>query len=287
MDQLPKYIRKSNGELWFTEYERDNLKIDYRIKEIVFSQRSPIQHIMVLDSFDFGRMLILDGILQTTAKDGHIYNEMISHVPLNLHPEPKNVLIVGGGDCGVAKEVAKYEGVERIDMVEIDELVVKVSRKYLSQVSGNISDPRLNFVFQDGTAFVRKQKGHKYDVVIVDSSDPVGPAVSLFEKEFYKNIFDILEDDGLMVCQSESPIFYMDILSGTYNRISSLFPITKLYMAVVPTYPGGFWSFTLGSKKYEKPCIDEFNRDTLYVNKEILESCFSIPELLKLKLCRE
>ena len=94
----------------------------------------------------------------------------------------------------------------------------------------------------------------------------------------------MLEDDGLMVCQSESPVFYMDILSDTYNRISSLFPITKLYMAVVPTYPGGFWSFTLGSKKYEKPRIDEFNRDTLYVNKEILESCFSIPERLKLKL---
>jgi spermidine synthase len=172
-------------------------------------------------------------------------------------------------------------------MVEIDELVVKVSKRYLTQVSGNISDPRLNFIFQDGTTFVKQQKNHKYDLVIVDSSDPVGPAVSLFEKEFYKNIFNILKDDGLMVCQSESPVFYMDIMSDTYNRIRSLYPITKLYMAVVPTYPGGFWSFTIGSKKYDKPCIGEFNKDTLYVNKEILESCFSIPELLKYNLHKD
>jgi spermidine synthase len=278
------WIKTPFGDMWFTEYEGDNLKIKYKIKEIVFSEHSSIQHIMVLDSFDYGRMLILDGILQTTSKDGHIYNEMITHVPLSFHPDPKNVLIIGGGDCGAAREVVKYKSVKRIDMVEIDDLVVNVSRKYLPQVSGNISDPRLNFVFQDGTSFVSQQKDRKYDVVIVDSSDPVGPAVSLFEKEFYQNIFKMLKDDGLMVCQSESPIFYMNILSDTYNRVSSLFPITKLYTAIVPTYPGGLWSFTLGSKKYEKPYINEFNKDTLYVNKEIIEGCFSIPEGLKSKL---
>lgn len=281
MENSERYIRKEGDSLWFTETDRDNLKIDYRIKEVIYSEKSPFQHIMILDSYDFGKMLVLDDAVQTTALDGYIYNEMIAHVPLNIHPNPKNVLIIGGGDCGAAREVTKYPEVEKIDMVEIDELVVKVCKEHLQEVSGNLSDKRVNFIYEDGTVFVKKQKDYKYDVIIVDSSDPVGPAIKLFELDFYKDLYNSLADDGLMVCQSESPIFYFETLKNTYNRINSLFPITKLYLAVVPTYPGGFWTFTLGSKKYEKVNPDKFDKDTLYINKEILQSCFNLPEFLK------
>lgn len=240
MAKIEDYLQKNGDDIWFTEVERNNLKIDYRIKKVIYSENSPYQHVMILDSHDFGRMLVLDDAIQTTAMDGYIYNEMISHIPLNVHPNPKNILIVGGGDCGVAREVAKYPGVSRIDMVEIDETVVRVCKKHLQEVSGNLSDPRVNFIFQDGTTFVKEKREHLYDIIIIDSSDPVGPAVKLFELEFYKDLYDCLHKDGLMVCQSESPIFYSEMMVNIYKRLNSLFPIVKMFIATVPTYPGGF-----------------------------------------------
>lgn len=284
MEHLPGYIRKENGELWLTENERENLKINYRIKEIVFSQKSPYQHVMIVDSYDFGRMLVLDGVVQTTAVDGFIYNEMISHVPLNFHPNPRRVLIIGGGDLGAAREVAKYEDVEEIDLVEIDRVVVEACKEHLQEVSGNLSDPRVRFIFADGVEFVKGVKGH-YDVVIIDSSDPVGPAKQLFDLSFYRNVHQALREDGLMVCQSQSPVFHVDVMQQTYRHIDSLFPITKLYTAVVPTYPGGLWSFTLGSKKYDQQLNKGgFDKDTSYVNASILERCFHLAEFVRERL---
>lgn len=280
MENYKKYLKEERGKLWYTEVEHDSLEIDYEVKEILFSQTSPFQHVMMIDTVPFGKMLILDGIVQTTALDGHIYNEAISHVPLNLHPCPKRVLIIGGGDCGVAREVAKYPEVEKADMVEIDELVVKVCKEHLPEVSGNLSDPRVNFRFEDGLAFA-KNPGDKYDIVIVDSSDPVGPAVKLFELDFYRDLYNLLADDGILVCQSESPIFYADIMKQTYRRIGSLFPLVKLYMAVVPTYPGGFWTFTLGSKNKDIAFKDRFDKNTKYINEETLRSCFALPRFVR------
>jgi spermidine synthase len=284
LKELPIYIQEKNGDLWLTEDERENLKISYRIKEVIFSEQSPFQHVMILDTFDFGRMLVLDGVVQTTSIDGHIYNEMISHIPLTIHPNPKKVLIIGGGDCGVAREAAKYESVEQIDMVEIDEMVVKVCKEYLTEVSGNLSDPRVNFIYADGVKFAA-EKENEYDVIIVDSSDPVGPAEQLFSKSFYESLHRALKEDGLMVCQSQSPIFHFDVLKQTYQHINSLFPITKLYTATVPTYPGGLWSFTLGSKKHSDiPAGTTFAKQTKYVNQDILERCFYLPQFVKDKL---
>ncbi|WP_018131032.1 polyamine aminopropyltransferase [Effusibacillus pohliae] len=281
MNSLPKFLHHHNDDIWLTENERENLQISYRIKEVVFAKDSQLQHVMILDSYDFGRMLVLDGVVQTTSIDGYIYNEMISHIPLNFHPNPRRVLIIGGGDCGAAREVTKYEQVETIDLVEIDELVVKACKEYLPEVSGNLSDPRVRFIYQDGVEFVKNLEA-QYDVIIVDSSDPIGPAKQLFELSFYQNLHRALKPDGLMVCQSQSPIFHADIMRQTYQRVSQLFPITKLYTAIVPTYPGGLWSFTLGSKIHgylngHQP----FDKDTRYVNEGILNQCFELPEFVK------
>jgi len=278
--KLPSYFSKRDQELWLTEEEREDLKISYRIKEILYEAQSEFQHVMVLDSYSFGRMLVLDGIVQTTSIDGYIYNEMISHVPLSIHPDPKQVLIIGGGDCGAAKEICKYRSVERIDMVEIDKLVVEACTKHLPEVSGRLSDPRVQFIFDDGVRFALN-KENEYDVVIVDSSDPIGPAKSLFEKSFYESLHKALKKDGLMVCQSQSPIFHSEIMKQTFQRISDLFDEVKLYTAVVPTYPGGLWSFTIGSKRSITPNPEKLSeRDTHYVNKQIIESCFSLPQFV-------
>lgn len=287
MKRWPKYIHSSQGKLWLTEDERDNLKISYRIKEVLFEETSPFQHVMVLDSYDFGPMLVLDGVVQTTSMDGHIYNEMIAHVPMSIHPHPRKVLIIGGGDCGAAKEVAKYGDVERIDLVEIDEAVVRACKRFMPEVSGNISDPRIRYHYTDGVEFVKPVR-NRYDVIIIDSSDPVGPAQQLFETGFYKHVRAALNDGGLMVCQSQSPIFHSDVMVQTYERIGRLFPDCRLYTAVVPTYPGGLWSFTIGSKfALPDPEHIRFNKRTFYVNEEILRRCFSLPSFLRELLKRK
>lgn len=275
------FLTERNGDLWLTEDDRDNLKISYRIKEIVFEEKSDFQHVMILDSYDFGRMLVLDGVVQTTSLDGHIYNEMISHVSISLHPKPQRVLIIGGGDCGVAKEVCKYPEIEKIDMVEIDEVVVKACKAHLPEVSGGLSDPRVQFIFDDGVIFA-SDKENEYDLVIVDSSDPVGPAEILFEKSFYESLHKALKEDGLMVCQSDSPLFQSKLNTQTYQRIGSLFPYIKMYTAVVPTYPGGIWSFTIGSKRYHTLHPEKVkDKNTYYVTEQMVESCFSLPQFVQ------
>lgn len=281
MDLNKPYLSRKNGDLWLTEDEYDNLKVSYRIKDVIYDQKSSFQDVMILDSYNFGRMLVLDGVVQTTSVDGHIYNEMISHVPMSIHPNPRKVLIIGGGDCGVAKEVAKYEGVERIDMVEIDELVVKASIEHLPEVSGRLADPRVHFIFGDGVKFAASKK-KEYDLIVVDSSDPIGPAKVLFEQSFYESLHEALKDDGMMVCQSQSPIFHAEVMKQSYTRISELFSEVKMYTAVVPTYPGGLWSFTIGSKQHTKPDASKVrDKNTKYVNEQIVDSCFSLPQFIK------
>ncbi|MCL6586066.1 MAG: polyamine aminopropyltransferase [Anoxybacillus sp.] len=284
LSSLPPYLTMENGELWLTEDDRENLKISYRIKEVIFSEQSPFQQVMILDSYDFGRMLVLDGVVQTTSIDGHIYNEMISHVPLQFHPAPKKVLIIGGGDCGAAREVAKYNHIEEIHMVEIDEKVVQACKEHLPAVSGNLSDPRVQFIYTDGVAFV-KERANTYDVIIIDSSDPIGPAKELFSYEFYKNVHRALKEGGIMVCQSQSPIFHLDVLTQTYTNIRQLFPHAAVYTATVPTYPGGLWSFTIGAKiPLSLPNKLSLPTDTKYVNDAILARCFELPQFMKTAL---
>ncbi|GFR37859.1 spermidine synthase [Insulibacter thermoxylanivorax] len=285
MTRLPQFIENVQGKLWLTEDEDHNLEIRYHIKEVLFEEQSKYQHVMVLDSYTFGPMLVLDGIVQTTSRDGFIYNEMISHVPLAYHPNPRNVLIIGGGDLGAAREAAKHEKVERVDLIEIDETVVRASQLHMPEVSGGTEiSPKIRIHYRDGVEYVKNLKA-EYDVIIVDSSDPIGPAVELFSEAFYQNVHRALKDDGIMTCQSESPIFYQDIMAKSYNRIAGIFPHTKMYTAVVPTYPGGFWTFTLGAKQaLPDPEQVRFDIDARYANEEVIRGCFSLPTFIKKQL---
>ncbi|SHJ69325.1 polyamine aminopropyltransferase [Paramaledivibacter caminithermalis] len=283
---MEKFFKEINGETWLVEDERDNMKLHYRLKDVIFSKKSPYQQINIVDSYDFGRCLVLDGVIQTTELDGYIYNEMISHIPAVTHNEPEDVLVIGGGDCGVVNELIKYANLKNIDMIEIDRAVVEACVEYIPSISGEApKDERVNFIFEDGIKFV-KNKNKSYDIAIVDSSDPVGPAEILFSEEFYISLKKSLKDDGIMVCQSQSPIFHKEVLKKTRNILKKHFPIVRTYKAVVPSYPGGMWSFTLASLKYDPLTanIEKLNRNTKYINSEIFKSCFNLPNFMKQEL---
>jgi len=238
-------------ELWFSERHTPNVQLSIKVDRQLYSGRSDFQRIDVFDSKEFGRFLTLDGFMMLTEKDEFIYHEMITHVPMAAHPDVRDVLVIGAGDGGVVRELTRYDSVRRIDMVEIDPLVVDVCKKYLPQTACRLDDPRLNIFFEDGLKFVRTKKG-EYDLVIVDSTDPFGPGEGLFTREFYGNCFNCLKDDGVMVNQHESPFYDQDAAAcqRAHKRIVESFPISRVYQAHIPTYPSGHWLFGFASKKY-------------------------------------
>lgn len=283
MEKLPEFLEEKEDGVWFTEDDRGNLRISYRVKEIIAVEQSPFQHVMILDLYDFGPSLILDGVVNSTSVDGHIYNEMITHLPMTAHPDPRNVLIIGGGDCGAAREAVKYPSA-LIDMVEIDEAVVRLCKKHMPDVSGNLSDPRVNFIFGDGFDYIAKSK-NKYDVIIIDSSDPAGPAVGLFKEEFYINVKEAMKEGGIMICQSESPVLYLPTLTGIRAALEKHYKIVRTAIATVPTYPGGLFSFTMASNKTDPSTWKgEWDKDTKYLTKDILINSYNLPPFIKTTL---
>jgi len=234
---------------------------------------------MVVDTLEFGRALVLDGAVQTTERDEFIYHEMISHVALNSHPNPRQVLIIGGGDGGTLREVLRHPGIERVDMVEIDQRVVELSKQYLPTIASGFDDPRAHVHFEDGVRFVKESK-KRYDLIIVDSSDPVGPAVELFGLDFYRDAFGVLTADGIMVAQAESPIYYKAYLQKVWRNIKSTFPIGYVYLASIPTYVSGFWSFVIGSKCHDPRSV-RGDKPSLfglkYYTEEVHRASFVIP----------
>lgn len=279
-------------ELWFSEKHTKNCKFSIKVDKQIFSAQSEFQRIDVFESKEFGRFLTLDGYMMLTEKDEFIYHEMITHVPMAVHPNVKNVLVIGAGDGGVARELTRYSNIESIDIVEIDEMVVDVCRKYLTQTACGFDDKRINLYFQDGLKYIRKCE-NKYDLIIVDSTDPFGPGEGLFTKEFYGNCFKALKDDGIMVNQHESPFYEDDAIAmqRAHKRIVESFNISRVYQAHIPTYPSGHWLFGFASKKYH-PVGDLMAKEwdqlalkTRYYNTNLHKGAFYLPnyveELLK------
>ncbi len=238
-------------ELWFSEHHTPDVKLSLRVDKQLFSMESDYQRIDVFDTPEFGRVLSLDGNIMLTERDEFIYDEMITHVPMAVHPEIKKVLVIGVGDGGVIKELTRYKTVTQIDLVEMDEMVENVCRKYLPGNAVSLDDPRVSIYFENGLKFIRRHE-NEYDLIIVDSSDPFGPSEGLFTKEFYGNCYKALREDGIMVNQQGSPFYSEDAnaMKRSHGRIASTFPISRVYQAHIPTFAAGYWLFGFASKKY-------------------------------------
>jgi len=271
-------------ELWYTEKQTPNVGITCKITKTLHTETTPFQELAVIDTLQFGRMLVLDGMVQTTVVDEFVYHEMITHVALNTHPNPEKVMIIGGGDGGAIREIVKNPKVKKAVLVEIDERVIEVSKQYLPEIAVALTDnPKVEVRVEDGIKHVKEHKG-EYDIIIIDSTEPVGPAVELFSEDFYKNVYESLKEDGIMVAQTESPFYNREIIKNSFTRIGKHFPLTKLYFATIPTYPSGVWTFTMGSKKYnpltvsrENIFVDPTNK---YYNADVHFGAFMLPNFI-------
>lgn len=279
-------------ELWFSEMNTPDVKLSIKIDRQVYSGQSDFQRIDVFDSREFGRFLTLDGYMMLTEKDEFIYHEMITHVPMAVHPAAKKILVIGAGDGGVIRELCRYPSVESIDMAEIDPLVVEVCKKYLPRTSCCLEDERVHIYYEDGLRFIRSRE-EEYDLILVDSTDPFGPGEGLFTKEFYGSCYKALREDGIMVNQHESPFYAEDARAcqRAHKRIVESFPVSRVYQAHIPTYPSGHWLFGFASKKYHP--VHDFDSvkwnmlgiKTKYYTTRVHMGAFALPayveELLK------
>ena len=275
-------------ELWFTERHTPNVNFSIKVDRQIYSGRSEFQRIDVFESDEFGRFLTLDGYMMLTEKDEFIYHEMITHVPMAVHPNVRDVLVIGAGDGGVIRELARYDGIQHIDLVEIDELVVEVCKRYLPKTACRLDDPRVSAHYEDGVRFVRSCE-NQYDLIIVDSTDPFGPGEGLFTKEFYGSCYKALREDGIMVNQHESPFYKEDAaaMQQAHRRIAQSFPVCRVYQAHIPTYPSGHWLFGFASKKYH-PVYDlnaaAWNLrgiSTGYYNTKLHAGAFALPNYVE------
>ena len=269
-------------DLWFTERHSPSLGITLKVREVLHRETTPYQDLAVLDTYQYGRLLALDGVIQTTERDEFVYHEMIAHVPLFSHPDPREVLVVGGGDGGVVREVLKHPGVQRAVLVEIDRAVVEASRAFLPSISSGLDDPRVELVVADGIEYVRGTTA-AFDVVIVDSTDPVGPAVGLFSGEFYGSVRRALREGGIMVAQTDSPFTAPGRIREVLAAVRGHFPVARTYLASVPTYPAGLWAFTAGSTRVDPAVPSRMppaGFQSRYYTSELHRAAFVLPRFV-------
>ncbi|ASW43275.1 polyamine aminopropyltransferase [Clostridium isatidis] len=280
-------------DLWYSEKLSEGAKFSMLVDEHIYSEETPFQKIDFFNTKTFGKFFTLDGLIMLTEKDEFIYHEMITAVPMAVNPNIKKVLIIGGGDGGTAREILRYNTIEKVDMVEIDERVVRLCQKYLPSTACKLdNDDRLKLYFEDGLAFVRDAKEGSYDLILVDSTDPIGPGEGLFTHEFYKNCYRVLSEDGILINQHESPYYdeYRREMKRSHSKIKNNFPIAKVYQFHMPTYASGHWLFGFASKKYDPVAdlkADEWNCfgiKTKYYNTDLHIGAFALPNYVKEEL---
>jgi spermidine synthase len=275
--------------LAYNEYYNEQTGLTVGLKKLLFSEQSEYQLVEVYESDTWGNLMTIDGMVMLSEKDEFVYHEMLSHVGMFTHPNPKRVLIIGGGDGGTAREVMKHPSVEHVDMVEIDKTVVDASLLHFPGV-GDFDNPKLKVLYEDGIAFIKNVKT-PYDVIIIDGSDPVGPAEGLFEKDFYQFCFDALADDGVITAQTESPWVksYHPSMKKVFHAIEDLFPVSAMYLCWIPLYPAGMWSMACASKK-ENPVSDSVIsrseagisnlKGLKYYNPQLHKAAFALPNFV-------
>ncbi|KAL8601375.1 hypothetical protein ACOMHN_042379 [Nucella lapillus] len=283
MDQI------KNG--WFSEVSPlwPGQAMSLEVDQVLYHQKSKYQDVLVFKSKTYGNVLVLDGVIQCTERDEFSYQEMITHLPLFSHPKPRRVLVIGGGDGGVVREILKHPGVEQVDMCEIDEIVVEVSKQFLPAMSAGFADPRLRLHIKDGCQFM-EQHHASFDVIITDSSDPIGPACTLFEQRYYQLMKEALTPGGIICSQGECLWLHLDLIGSMQEFCRSLFPSVSYAHTAIPTYPSGQIGFLLCSLdpaiNFAEPrrVPDPRERSQMelrYYNPDIHRAAFVLPEFAR------
>lgn len=273
------------------EYPEVGAAFSMNVKELLYRGRSEFQKIEVIETTHFGRVLLIDDLVMLTERDEFIYHEMIAHVPLYVHPQPGSVLIIGGGDGGTVREVLRHPEVEQVHLVDIDRKVSEVCLEYMPSVASKLLSPKVTCRFEDGVAYV-KNSSHKYDVIIIDSTDPINVGEGLFTTDFYRDCFALLNEDGVLVNQAESPVFTGEWVQSIARKLKSVFPKLFFYQAHIPSYPSGHWLFGFASKKYhplKDYREDRYRQDQLelkYYNSDLHFGAFALPNFVR-KLIEE
>lgn len=286
-----------NPEEWIIDRD-GNSALAIRFRERLFCEESPYQTVEVFDTYDRGRMLTIDRIVMCTELDEASYHEMLVHVPMLTNSQIRDVLVIGAGDGGTIRELVRHEEIKQITMVEIDEVVVRASQEFLPTISSALTHPKLNLLIDDGIKFVREAAENSYDLVIIDSSDPIGPAEGLFTSSFYQDVYRCLRPGGLATIQSESPSFNRKVFGEINQCLKEVFGKEQVYpyLVFIPMYPSGIWSLTYCSKQGAHP-INDFNLDRAikftqehnlsYYNADIHQAAFCLPTYIKQMEARE
>lgn len=270
---------KRVNELWLTEYSTDNLKLSMRAKTLLHSEKTPYQELLIADTYEYGRVLMLDGAYQLTERDEFTYSEMMAHVPVCAHRNPQNVLIIGGGDGAIMREVLKHECVRKCTLIDIDERVIESSKKYLPFAGCSFSDARSDVKCMDAMKFIR-ETDERYDVVIIDSTDPVDFAAGLFRAEFYADVKRVMNPEAMLSELTESPFTDTDLMMQAIGEMRKVFPLVKMYWGVVPTYPSGMWTYGLASMKDDPEEPKREVSPTKYYTSAIHRASFILPPFL-------
>jgi len=275
------------NEQFYKEITPAGFGIAIKVKEVLFSDQSPFQKVEIIDTDSaLGKILTLDDLMMTTEGDEFFYHEMISHIPMMNHKCPKTVLVIGGGDGGTVREVLKHDTVEKVILCEIDGMVIDVCKKYLPTIAGKLDDPKVEVLVEDAIEYI-KDKENEFDIVLIDSTDPMGPGEGLFTEEFYTNVKKSLKKDGIVAAQSESPVVNKEEIKKMYSLLKKVFPITSTFTSPIPTYPGGYWAWALCSEEVEPlSYIDErrcaeITKSCQVYNKEYHQARFALPNFLK------
>ncbi len=275
---------------WFTETLETDLgrQVQVEYKKILASSHSDFQHVEVYETVPYGKMLVLDGVIQLTEFDHFAYHEMLIHIPMNAHPHPKSLLIVGGGDGGALAEAIKHPSLETIVLCEIDKTVIDVSRKHFPEFDKAFEDKRLTVIIRDAAEYL-KNTASTFDIIAIDSSDPIGPAEILFQEAFYRDVFSSLTEEGIAVSQSESMFYHQDFIATLLAQNKMIFPVNEYYYTLVPTYPSGTIGFSFCSKTHDP--TTHLNADRVaelkglkYYSQPIHQASFVLPAFMRDKL---
>jgi spermidine synthase len=265
-----------NSRNWFSEIDDKNASaLSFKIKELLHSEQTPIQNIEIFSTECYGNLMALDGYIMLTTKDNFLYHEMISHPAIFTHPNPKRVAIIGGGDCGTLQQVLQHQKIEKVTQIEIDKRVTDLSILHFPELCTSNNDPRAELLFDDGLAWVKKAQAGSLDIIMVDSTDPIGPAEGLFNKRFYQDAIIALGDKGILVQQSESPLLHLEsIIKPMQNTmLAAGFTEVKTLFFPQPCYPSGWWSCTMASKNL---ALDQFRKNDI-INKEFTTKYYNLP----------